>query len=192
VNHPRIDGKDGVAGSISAGSSTTKWQATRVLYLACCMPQRAEPLSQKRTSFNRLGLGRRPGDSVHKRLAQHEWSESWRCQQPTLRPRRQWRPAGGQRSTSGPPGPPDWGTFASSAVAPLAVALRWRKGRITLTLPKMLQSPDRDVLLVSALISIVVVLAFTGWGVMAYLMAGLVFAVLFLASAIANRRANHR
>jgi hypothetical protein len=56
----------------------------------------------------------------------------------------------------------------------------------------MLQSPDRDVLLVSALISIVVVLAFTGWGVMAYLITGLVFAVLFLASAIANRRANHR
>jgi hypothetical protein len=61
-----------------------------------------------------------------------------------------------------------------------------------MTLPKMLQSPDRDVLLVSALISIVVVLAFTGWGVMAYLITGLVFAVLFLASAVANRRANHR
>jgi uncharacterized membrane protein YjfL (UPF0719 family) len=61
-----------------------------------------------------------------------------------------------------------------------------------MTLPKMLQSPDRDVLLVSALISTVVVLAFTGWGVMAYLITGLVFAVLFLASAVANRRANHR
>jgi hypothetical protein len=56
----------------------------------------------------------------------------------------------------------------------------------------MLQSPDRDVLLASALISIVVVLAFTGWGALAYLITGLVFAVLFLASAIANRRANHR
>ena len=61
-----------------------------------------------------------------------------------------------------------------------------------MTLPRMLQSPDRDVLLVSALISIVVVLAFTGWGVMAYLITGLVFAVLFLASAFANRRASRR
>jgi len=61
-----------------------------------------------------------------------------------------------------------------------------------MTLPKMLQSPDRDVLLVSALISTVVVLAFTRWGVMAYLITGLVFAVLFLASAFANRRASHR
>jgi len=34
-----------------------------------------------------------------------------------------------------------------------------------MTLPKTLQSPDRDVLLVSALLSTVVVLAFTGWGV---------------------------
>jgi hypothetical protein len=41
------------------------------------------------------------------------------------------------------------------------------------------------------MISTVVVLAFTGWGVMAYLITGLVFAVLFLASAIANHRANH-
>jgi hypothetical protein len=56
----------------------------------------------------------------------------------------------------------------------------------------VLQSPDRDVLLVSALISTVVVLAFTGWGVLASLITGLVFAVLFLASAIANRRARHR
>lgn len=61
-----------------------------------------------------------------------------------------------------------------------------------MTTPKMLQSPDRDVLLVSALIAIVVVLAFTGWGVMAYVITGLVFAALFLASAIANRRATHR
>jgi hypothetical protein len=47
---------------------------------------------------------------------------------------------------------------------------------------------------VSALISIVVVLAFTDWGVLAYVVTGLVFAVLFLASAIANRRrrATHR
>ena len=61
-----------------------------------------------------------------------------------------------------------------------------------MTLPKMLQSPDRDVLLVSALISTVVVLAFTGWSVMAYLITSLVFAVLFLASAFANRGASHR
>ena len=38
------------------------------------------------------------------------------------------------------------------------------------------------------MISIVVVLAFTDWGVLAYVLTGLVFAVLFLASAIANRR----
>ena len=31
-------------------------------------------------------------------------------------------------------------------------------------LPKVLQSPERDVLLVSALIAIVMVLAFTDWG----------------------------
>ena len=61
-----------------------------------------------------------------------------------------------------------------------------------MTVPNVLQSPDRDVLLVSALISTVVVLAFTGWGVTAYLITGLVFVVLFLASAIANRRVNHR
>ena len=61
-----------------------------------------------------------------------------------------------------------------------------------MTTPKVLQSPDRDVLLVSALIAIVVVLAFTGWGLMAYVITGLVFAVLFLASFVANRRANHR
>jgi hypothetical protein len=63
-----------------------------------------------------------------------------------------------------------------------------------MTLPKPLQSPERDVLLVSALISILVVLAFTDWGVLAYVVSGLVFAALFLASAIANRhrRATHR
>ena len=63
-----------------------------------------------------------------------------------------------------------------------------------MTLPKPLQSPERDVLLVSALISILVVLAFTDWGVLAYVVTGLVFAVLLLASAIANRyrRATHR
>ena len=59
-------------------------------------------------------------------------------------------------------------------------------------LPKVLQSPERDVLLVSALIAIVMVLAFTDWGVLAYVVTGLVFAVLLLASAIANRRAAHR
>ena len=61
-----------------------------------------------------------------------------------------------------------------------------------MTLPKMLQSPDRDVLLVSAVIAVVVVLAFTGWGILAYVITGLVFAVLFLASIIANRRTNYR
>ena len=63
-----------------------------------------------------------------------------------------------------------------------------------MTLPKPLQLPERDVLLVSALISILVVLAFTDWGVLAYVVTGLVFAALFLASAIANRhrRATHR
>jgi uncharacterized membrane protein len=55
-------------------------------------------------------------------------------------------------------------------------------------LPDMLQSPERDVLLVSALISIIVVLAFTDWGVLAYVATGLVVAVLLLSSAIANRR----
>jgi hypothetical protein len=55
-------------------------------------------------------------------------------------------------------------------------------------LHELLQSPERDVLLVSALISTVVVLAFTGWGVLAYVVTGLVFAALFLASAIANVR----
>ena len=62
-----------------------------------------------------------------------------------------------------------------------------------MTLPKTPQSPERDVLLVSALISILVVLAFTDWGVLAYVVTGLVFTALFLASAIANRhrRATH-
>ena len=59
-------------------------------------------------------------------------------------------------------------------------------------LPKVLQSPERDVLLVSALIAIVMVLAFTDWGVLAYVVTGLVFAALALASDIANRRATHR
>lgn len=59
-------------------------------------------------------------------------------------------------------------------------------------LPKVLQSPERDVLLVSALIAIVMVLAFTDWGVLAYVVTGLVFAALLLVSAIANRRAPHR
>jgi hypothetical protein len=68
------------------------------------------------------------------------------------------------------------------------------KGVDDMTLPKTFKSPERDVLLVSALISILVVLAFTDWGVLAYVLTGLVFAVLFLASAIANRhrRATHR
>ena len=57
-----------------------------------------------------------------------------------------------------------------------------------MTLPEIVQSPERDVVLVSALISILVVLAFTDWGILAYVLAGLVFAVLLLASAIANRR----
>jgi hypothetical protein len=62
------------------------------------------------------------------------------------------------------------------------------KGVADMTPPKVLQSPERDVLLVSALISIVVVLASTGWGVLAYVVTGLVFAALFLASAIVNAR----
>jgi hypothetical protein len=64
-----------------------------------------------------------------------------------------------------------------------------------MTVHKMLQSPERDVLLVSALIAILVSLAFTGWGVLAYVVTGLVFAVLLLASYFANvrhRRATHR
>jgi hypothetical protein len=61
------------------------------------------------------------------------------------------------------------------------------KGVDDMTLPKVLQSPERDVLLVSTLISILVVLAFTDWGVLAYVLTGLVFVVLFLASVMANR-----
>jgi hypothetical protein len=61
------------------------------------------------------------------------------------------------------------------------------KGVDDMTLPKVLQSPERDVLLVSTLISILVVLAFTDWGVLAYVLTGLVFAVLFLASAWIHR-----
>jgi type IV secretory pathway TrbD component len=67
-----------------------------------------------------------------------------------------------------------------------------KNGVDDMTTPKMLQSPDRDVLLVSALMAVVVVLAFTEWGILAYVITGLVFAVLFLASVIANRRTNHR
>ena len=55
-------------------------------------------------------------------------------------------------------------------------------------LPNALRSPERDVLLVSPLISILVVLAFTDRGVLAAVMTGLVFAALLLASAIANVR----
>jgi type IV secretory pathway TrbD component len=62
------------------------------------------------------------------------------------------------------------------------------KGVDDMTVHNMLQSPERDVLLVSALISIIVVLAFTDWGILAYVLTGLVFAALFLASAIANAR----
>jgi len=64
-----------------------------------------------------------------------------------------------------------------------------------MTLRKMPQSPERDVLLVSALIATLVSLAFTDWGGPAYLLTCLIFAVLFLISAIANvrhRRASHR
>jgi hypothetical protein len=45
------------------------------------------------------------------------------------------------------------------------------------------------------LLATLVSLAFTGWGVLAYVVTGLVFAALFLASAIANarhRKATHR
>jgi hypothetical protein len=52
------------------------------------------------------------------------------------------------------------------------------KGVDDMTIPKSLQSPERDVLLVSALISILVVLAFTDWGAMAYVVTGLVLALL--------------
>jgi hypothetical protein len=63
-----------------------------------------------------------------------------------------------------------------------------------MTLHKLLRSPERDVLLVSALIATLVSLAFTDWGVLAYVLTGLTFAVLFLISSIANvrhRRATH-
>jgi uncharacterized membrane protein YuzA (DUF378 family) len=63
-----------------------------------------------------------------------------------------------------------------------------------MALRKLLQSPERDVLLVSALVATLVSLAFTGWGRLAYVLTGLIFAVLFLISAIANvrhRRATH-
>ena len=57
-----------------------------------------------------------------------------------------------------------------------------------MTLHNLLRSPERDVLLVSALIATLVSLAFTDWGVFAYVLTGLVFAVLFLASAVSNAR----
>jgi hypothetical protein len=88
--------------------------------------------------------------------------------------------------------PPDPETFARSHGHGPAVAWTWRKGWRGMTPPKPLQSPERDVLLVSALIAIVVVLAFTDWGLLAYVVTGLVVAALLLASAIANRRATHR
>jgi hypothetical protein len=40
---------------------------------------------------------------------------------------------------------------------------------------------------VSALISILVVLAFTDWGVLAYVLTGLVFAALLLGSAVPSQ-----
>jgi hypothetical protein len=43
VNHRRIDGKDGVAGSILAGGSTTNQQLRPGLVLACGMPESREP-----------------------------------------------------------------------------------------------------------------------------------------------------
>jgi hypothetical protein len=42
------------------------------------------------------------------------------------------------------------------------------------------------------LIATVVSLSFTDWGVLAYVVTGMVFAALLLASAILNRRATHR
>jgi type IV secretory pathway TrbD component len=57
-----------------------------------------------------------------------------------------------------------------------------------MTVPKVLESPERDVLLVSGLIATLVSLAFTDWGVLAYVLTGLVFAALLLASAVANAR----
>jgi hypothetical protein len=43
VNHPNINGKDGVAGSIPAGSSTTKRQARPGFTRSVACPDRAEP-----------------------------------------------------------------------------------------------------------------------------------------------------
>jgi hypothetical protein len=84
--------------------------------------------------------------------------------------------------------PLDRGTFASGVVGGPGRSVDPEKGVDDMTVPKVLQSPERDVLLVSALISILLVLAFTDWGVLAYVLTGLVFAALLLASAIANRR----
>ena len=83
--------------------------------------------------------------------------------------------------------PLDRGAFANGAVGAPVVASTW--GKVDdMRLPKALRSPERDVLLVSALISILVVLAFTDWGVLAAVLTGLVFAALLLASTIANVR----
>jgi hypothetical protein len=57
VNPRRIDGKDGVAGSIPAGSSTPRRQARLgLVYPAVCTPGEAESLSQKRTILRRCFL----------------------------------------------------------------------------------------------------------------------------------------
>src|SRR5215203_3444877 len=53
---PRIDGKDGVADSIPAGSSTTERQARPGLVPGLAWPERAEPLSQKRTFLRQPAL----------------------------------------------------------------------------------------------------------------------------------------
>jgi type IV secretory pathway TrbD component len=69
------------------------------------------------------------------------------------------------------------------------------RGVDEMTVHKMLQAPEREVLLVSALLATLVSLAFTDWGVLAYVLTGLVFGAVLLASAVANarqRRATHR
>jgi hypothetical protein len=56
-------------------------------------------------------------------------------------------------------------------------------------------SGRRDAFLVAAMLTTFVALAFTGWGVLAYVLTGLAFAALLLASAIATirrRRSAHR
>ena len=88
------------------------------------------------------------------------------------------------------------GAAVAAPVEPVAVgaARGGGDGGGAAQVPEMLQSPERDVLLVTALVSIIVVLAFTDWGILAYIVTGLIFAVLFFASSIANRRrrAPHR